>query len=483
MIVRLVVDDALEGAAEARWTAETLLSLTGLAWRAGKEGDGPRVFVGAPGNAPEGAALVLPWSGLEPWTPAGLALATFEDVSVPCPGGRLDPPQAPNALPAQLLRAAFGMLAREEERLEPARDQWECFAGTQSRLHALGVLERPLVNEYARLVAARLAAWAGGRGTTLVPKPLWPDGARFAVILSHDVDEVRFGSVREALRLVALARGPRSYAFRAGLTQAARGLALRGPDPYWNFERWVQAEEARGFSSSYYFCAPSPRMRHEYDARYRFGDRVDAFGRRGTVSTLMRQLAERGFDVGLHGSYLSHVDGDDLARQRAEIEAASGRPATGTRQHFLRFDALRTWQAQEAAGFDYDSTLGYNEAIGFRAGIAAPFHPWNAAARAPHDLLELPLTVMDGTLFRTLDLDGRAAAELVRAHLETVEATGGLAVLLWHPNGAAARRFPGWWEAWEAALTHLQLRSAWVTDGARIARWWRQRTVETAPSP
>jgi hypothetical protein len=113
----------------------------------------------------------------------------------------------------------------------------------------------------------------------------------------------------------------------------------------------------------------------------------------------MRLLGERGRDVGLHGSYLSHVSADDLAAQRAQIEEASGAKASGTRQHFLRFDVGRTFAAQEAAGFDHDSTLGYNEALGFRAGIAAPFHPWNASARAPHRLLELPLTVMDGTLF------------------------------------------------------------------------------------
>ncbi|MEP7027546.1 MAG: polysaccharide deacetylase family protein [Candidatus Eisenbacteria bacterium] len=452
MIARLVVDPGQDGAAEAGWAAGVLLSLTGLAWRAGDAGEGPIVFVGDPARAPGNTALVLPWRDPGPWTPAGLGLAMFEGVPVVCPGGRLDPPGDARVLPDPGLRSVFSLLSREEEWLEPARDRWECFAGTSSRLSALGVLERPLVNEFSRLLADRLARWALARHVTLAPLPLWPLGKRFAVLLSHDVDEVRFGSLVEAGRLLALARGPRSYAMRAGL-----------------------AQEARGFGSSFYFCAPRPSERHEYDARYRLGDRVDFEGRRGTVASLMARLAGRGFDVGLHGSYLSHRDGPDLARQREQIAAASGRPAEGTRQHFLRFDIARTWRAQEEAGFAYDSTLGYNEAIGFRAGIAAPFAPWDVAAGRPHRLLELPLTVMDGALFRTMSLDGPQAAARVRAHLAEVEEAGGLAVLLWHPNGAHERAFPGWWQAWEAALDALSGRGAWVVDGRTIAHWWQER--------
>jgi hypothetical protein len=470
MKVRLVIDETLDGAPEARWAAETLLSITGLAW--GEGGDGPIVHVAAPGRAPKDT-VALPWSGLAPWSPASLELATFDGVPVVCPGGRLEDPAAPLALADVLLRAAFSLLSREEERLIAERDQWGCFAGTQSRLHALGVVHVPLVNEWATLLAHRLRIAAAMLGSELEESPLWPNGARFAAVLSHDVDEVRYGSVAEGARLLALA--PRSYAVRAGLTQVARGLRGGSRDPYWNFERWIESESKRGFASSFYFCAPAPAKRHEYDARYRLGDRLDAFGKRGTVTSLMRALVERGCDVGLHGSYLSHLDGADLAAQRRQIEDASGAPVLGTRQHFLRFDVRRTVAAQEAAGFDHDSTLGYNEALGFRAGIAAPFHPWNAEARAPHRLLELPLTVMDGTLFRTLGLSGEEAAERVRAHLGMVRAVGGLAVLLWHPNGADAAHYPGWWDAWEAALDRLAERGAWVGHGRALADWWRAR--------
>src|SRR5207237_399761 len=80
-----------------------------------------------------------------------------------------------------------------------------------------GVVERPLLNELAAALERRLRAAAASRAVTLAPNPRWPDGARFAVALTHDVDEVRWTSWRDGVRLLALARGPRSYAFRAGL--------------------------------------------------------------------------------------------------------------------------------------------------------------------------------------------------------------------------------------------------------------------------
>jgi len=242
----------------------------------------------------------------------------------------------------------------------------------------------------------------------------------------------------------------------------------------------VASEESRGFRSSYYFCAPRPGRTHAYDATYRLGDPVRFEGRRVRVGELMARLAARGFEVGLHGSYDSDADADLLAAEKAAIEAAVGAKITGTRQHFLRFHPDTTWEAQERAGFQVDSTLGYNEGPGFRAGLAAPFAPFDPVHGRARDLLELPLSVMDGSLFRTLRLDGPAAAARTIEQLVAVREAGGLAVLLWHPNGAAEALYPGWWTAWEKVLEWLSGQPAWVTDAGSIGRWWRARTAGEA---
>jgi peptidoglycan/xylan/chitin deacetylase (PgdA/CDA1 family) len=197
---------------------------------------------------------------------------------------------------------------------------------------------------------------------------------------------------------------------------------------------------------------------------------------------MMERMAARGWEVGLHGGYQSFRDADELAREKRSVEGAARASVAGGRQHFLRFDVRRTWAAQARAGIAYDATLGYNEAVGCRAGIAAPFRPWDPDARAAHDLIETPLTVMDGTLFRTLLLGADTAFERTREHLERVESAGGLAVLLWHPNAAAERLFPGWWRSYERTLEWLDGRGAWIAPAAPIASWWREREARATRS-
>ncbi len=85
---------------------------------------------------------------------------------------------------------------------------------------------------------------------------------------------------------------------------------------------------------------------------------------------------------------------------------------------------------------------------------------------------------MDGVLFRTLKLDHELATRRLIAHLEAVERAGGLAVLLWHPNVADARRYPGWYDTWRDALDHLATRPAWVAPAGEIAHWWRERRAK-----
>lgn len=488
MSVCFVLDRTAFEHPEARWTIVQIAPLLDVPWRIAPEGaslgdDEVVAWVGDRARAPAEAAAVVPFEDWPRWDPPSLALATFDRAPLICADGACPPPASDRELPAPWLRSIFFLLSREEEMLDPRRDQWECFSGLYTRLHELGVLGQPLVHAHAAQLRGRLDAGVRARGRSLERVPRWKHGARFAAALSHDVDDVRLYSMSQAWRLLSLARSPRDYAFRGGLTALRRALVHPGDDPYSAFDRWAAEEERRGVRSTFYVCPPRPSPRHEYDAMYTLEDRLSFGGSRVTVAEMLRRLHGRGFEIGLHGSYLSHRSGEELARQKRQIEEGLGAPVDGIRQHFLRFDRNVTWKAQEEAGFACDATLGYNETIGFRAGIAAPFHPWNFASRRAHRLLELPLTCMDGALFRSLRLKPEAAEHATLEHLDRVEAAGGVAGLLWHPNAAAEEHFPGWWGCFIAALDRLGQRGAWVAPARDIAAWWTERNRQLALEP
>jgi len=466
---------------EARHALETLALLMGYPARFASEGEAAGaedvpVHVGAMA-AREPVAATICVSGWERWQTSDLQLVEFEGRPLPCPRRSLPLELVAGQFPAPWLRSVGFLLAREEEDSDPRRDQWECYAGNYSWQYEAGVLERPLVNLAAAELARRIETWCAARGITAEPLARWKDGARFAVVLSHDVDDITAVSMTEAWRLLGRARSPLSYAFRRSLAQMARAWR-RGAatdDPYWRFEQWTAEEERHGFRSTFFVFPPRPAHPHQFDPNYRLEDTIRFEGRMQPFADVLRALGGRGFEVGLHASYRSYQSAEQLASEKAQIERATDLAVTGIRQHFLRFDRNVTWGAQAQAGFAYDSTLGYNEAVGFRAGIAAPFRPWDPARRAASTLLELPLSVMDGTLFRTLVLDGPQAARRTLDQLDMVEKVSGLAVLLWHPNGADEKQFPGWWASYRDVLADLARRSVWVATGREIDAWWRER--------
>src|SRR5207247_8546110 len=101
---------------------------------------------------------------------------------------------------------------------------------------------------------------------------------------------------------------------------------------------------------------------------------------------------KEGCELGVHGiDAWNDVDKghDELAR----IAAVTGGSNLGVRIHWLLRDA-NTPAVLERAGYAYDSTFGYNETVGYRAGTGQVFRPLGAKT-----LLEIPLPIQDGAHF------------------------------------------------------------------------------------
>ena len=84
---------------------------------------------------------------------------------------------------------------------------------------------------------------------------------------------------------------------------------------------------------------------------------------------------------------------------RLHAAVTAGKSSIGIRMHWLLRDA-RTPSVLENAGYAYDSTVGYNETVGYRAGTTQVFRP-----QGVRRLLELPLHIQDGALFYPQQLD------------------------------------------------------------------------------
>jgi peptidoglycan/xylan/chitin deacetylase (PgdA/CDA1 family) len=299
----------------------------------------------------------------------------------------------------------------------------------------------------------------------------WPEGKRFAACLSHDVDMVQIDSRYELARTIALNF---RHAQGAGkkLKHLASAVGLRKtPREFDVFSPWVEAEQRLGFRSSFFFFPTHVRERHVIDNVYRWDDRTTYRGETCSVREIARDLHRRGWDVGLHGSYLSPLSYEMLAEQKEDIEKAIGETVITSRQHNLHFDAARTPALLERAGLKVDSTLGSNRDIGFRAGTSYPFRMWDAAARDWLKLVEIPLVLHDGALLRpdNLDLDLESAFALCRTIIDRVVETRGVVTLLWHPDKAA---LPDWFTLYTRLLEYISQQNGWGASARQIHEWW-----------
>ena len=228
----------------------------------------------------------------------------------------------------------------------------------------------------------------------------------------------------------------------------------RGTDPYWSFDRILEDERRCGASSTFFLLADHA---HELD-----GAAAEAYER--LRPRLVETLQEGEAEVGLHGSYSAADDARRIARREGAARASSPARSRASATTISASTRTAISASLEAAGFAYDSSLGFGDAVGFRAGIAHPFRPWDFERDAPHDLVEVPLAAMDVTLSaeRYLDLSvdaGRSAAH-ARCSTGPAEHGGGFAVL-WHSEQYDSALLPGLGPASTAAcMEEVRARAA-----------------------
>jgi hypothetical protein len=289
---------------------------------------------------------------------------------------------------------------------------------------------------------------------------------RFFVALTHDVDSpwrwTRIGVRGAAARL-------KRHVLRARLAPAIReaaGLAAvpvhrrRGTDPNWRFEQIVAEERRRGASGSTFFVLAGHNDPHD-------GADPETYER--LRPRLVETLLDLSAEIGLHGSYTAAEDANRLADEKATLEALAG-PIKGQRYHYLRVNPHRNLAPLAQLGLSYDTTLGFPDVIGFRAGIAHPFRPWDFELEAPLDLLEIPLAAMDATLAeqRYLGLSARRAERRLMRLLDWAAENGGAFAILWHPDRFDPLTSAGWDRLYSRLLEGVRSRGGICMSAAEL---------------
>lgn len=317
-------------------------------------------------------------------------------------------------------------------------------------------------------------------GVPFMEIPPIPEGFKFIACLTHDVDHpslarhkfdstmagfvyrATVGSISEILR------------GRGSLRTIARNLwaICKLPFFYLGFagDIWLDfvcyPSIERGHPSTFFVlpfagrpgeaeCGPAPKLRA---AGYGAAD----------IALQIQQIRSQGSEVELHGID-AWRDPAACRTEISEIRAVTGEAEIGVRMHWLYFDA-QSPTVLEQGGASYDSTIGYNETVGYRAGTGQVFKLPNVSR-----LLELPMHIMDTALFypSRANLSWKAAEAAANAIIRNAERAGGVVTINWHDRSISPERC---WDGFYARLLkELEIRGAWFGTANQCVEWFRTR--------
>ncbi len=299
-------------------------------------------------------------------------------------------------------------------------------------------------------------------GVELVEIPPVPAGYRFIVSLTHDVDH-------PSLRAHKWDHTFFGFLYRATLGSLQRfitgQLELRYVLTNW-FAAFTAFLVSLGLAKDFWLGFAERYLQIEHGVRSTFfvipykgipgrtrsgqapAYRASGYGARQIESTLDK-LRLAGDEIALHGID-AWIDSGKGKNELREVEKFRSSGETGVRMHWLYFDG-ESPRLLEEAGASYDSTVGYNEAVGYRAGTTQVYKPFETQR-----LLELPLHVMDTALFypKRMELSRKQATQRIEKMYENVEHFGGVLTINWHDRSVLPERF--WNDAYSGMLADLK---------------------------
>ena len=356
-----------------------------------------------------------------------------------------------------IIASSFFMVARYEEVIIDARDQYGRFPATASLAYKEGFLDKPVVNEYIEL----LWSWVDSFNLGFKRERPWEKND-FAVCLTHDMDKIKrykFYPPLIAIRDALVQKHPKKAC--AISVDWLKTKAGSKPDPYDEaFDYIIDLEGQYRFTSSFYFMAN--------DERYSLDDCY--------LKELTTKLRSGGFEVGIHPGFDAYSNVDVLKSQKERLERVIGGQVVGGRQHYLKWKAPESWRAWQAAGLIYDTTLGFADHEGFRCGICYPFQPFDLIENRVINLWEVPVIAMDTTLASYRGLSAEEGQTILANLLGTVEKYSGVFVLLWHNDYMCQLFTPEWKRCFEDFYHTISQKNAFVGSVSAVIESWENST-------
>lgn len=348
-----------------------------------------------------------------------------------------------------LLKSAFYLLSGYQEYRSVQKDTLGRFPYEASIQSKLKIIHRPVVNEYFELIADAIKAYCRYHEISFNKRKLFKT---FGLFLTHDVDRIDKYSIHTVKGKI------KKDSLKKGIQWAFRWLnPFYRKNPYWSYDYLNTIEDKLGIRSCYYFL--NKDVKHE-DSYYKFSN--------AKIRKLIANLEDSSKEIGLHGGVRSSNDPALIKKNFMELQEVSQNTIMGNRQHRLLFNLPQTMKYLFDNNIYYDSSLGFAAHEGFRNSYCLPFKLFDFEQDKMINVWEIPLNIMDGTLFNYRNLNYDEALDSIRSLVEITKKYHGVITLLFHPDFMDEEERPGVREFYENTLTMIMKKNAQSVTGLDI---------------
>lgn len=319
------------------------------------------------------------------------------------------------------------------------------FPYMSSHAYKYGYIERPFIDEWFNIFCQILC-----RRNILKEIPFCSK----KLLLSHDVDrpaKYAFTNIISFTKTLGkdLINGNLEQAFFLSFKRFTKPRQLIESDPYNTFDYLMNISEQASCKSTFYFLAgkSSPTK----DADYFLHDK--------DIEKLMRKINERGHYIGLHPSYNSYLSAETIKKETTNLVETLDllkikQDHIKARMHYLKFRHPYTYRYLVSSGIQHNSTMGYAEHIGFRAGTCWPYPVFDPLTQQELQITESPLIAMDVSLYGQSYMGIRDMETIMLKLTNLYDVTnkvGGRFEFLWHNSNLT-----GFESIYEGLVRHSQ---------------------------
>ena len=270
-------------------------------------------------------------------------------------------------------------------------------------------------------IAIFLNLWAKNSSSVFINKP------PTRVEVTHDVDAIKKNLVTVIKRVTFLIY--KMIKNRKKLRQILKIIKFIAYKDSWNkIQEIIEIEKKYGIESIFFFC---PKIKRQKLSAKNFIINPSYSSRDLLQSGIIKLLKTKKVAIGLHSPYEKNINTYENIR---ELETLFNIKIKQNRNHWLKFNWNETWSNLETSGIKIDSTLMFNDRMGFRNSACIKWNPWNFQNKARHQIYAIPTILMDSHLYDYSKFSENESIKEIEKIILEVEAVGGSVQTLWHTH-------------------------------------------------